>query len=94
MSRTKEPRVLVMPEWITMIEPLKDTNPQGWYELFSGCTKEALRMIDKFKTDDPEIQELYRKTRILHVTEKRRAGKITVDKNYLRYGKKTNNDIA
>lgn len=94
MSRIKEPRVLVMPEWVTMIEPLKDTNPQGWYELFSGCAKEALRMIDKFETNDPEIQEMYRKTKILHVNDKRRTGKITVDKNYLRYGKKTDNNIA
>ena len=94
MSRIKEPRVLVMPEWVTMIEPLKDTNPQGWYELFSGCAKEALRMIDKFETNDPEIQEMYRKTKILHGNDKRRTGKITVDKNYLRYGKKTDNNIA
>lgn len=94
MRQNKEPRVQIMPEWVTMIEPLRTKNPKGWYDLVWGCTKEALRMIDKYETDDIELQSLYLKTKIIRVSDRRRTGQITVVKKHFKYGKKTNNDIA
>ena len=93
MSRDKEPRVRISPEWVTLLEPLKMKNPQGWYEIFSGCTKEALGMIDKYQTEDAGLQALYLRTKIIKVTDKRRTGQINI-LNKVGYGKKSDCNIA